>query len=83
MVCHFWPRFLLVKDKIKDCRDEDAILAFWNNCTDEGILNAINHRCILKSVDLAAIVQKYIAMESTWKTQAAWWGPAVPTQPLV
>ena len=24
-VHQFWARFLLVKDKIKDCRDEDAI----------------------------------------------------------
>ena len=39
MVHHFWARFLLVKDKVKDCRDEDAISAFRNNCTDEGILN--------------------------------------------
>ena len=27
-VHHFWARFLLVKDKIKDCRDEDAISLF-------------------------------------------------------
>ena len=43
-VHHFWARFLLVKNKVKDCRDEDAISAFCNNCTDEEILNAIN-RC--------------------------------------
>ena len=30
-VHHFWARFLLVKDKIKDCRDEDAISVFCNN----------------------------------------------------
>ena len=41
IVHHFWARFLLVKNKIKDCRDEDAISVFRNNCTDEGILNAI------------------------------------------
>ena len=62
---HFWARFLLVKDKVKDCRDKDAISAFCNNCADEGILNAINRRCILKFADLATIVQKYSAMEST------------------
>ena len=64
MVHHFWARFLLVKDKIKDCRDEDAISAFRNNYTDEGILNAINRRRILRFADLATIVQKYSAMES-------------------
>ena len=34
-VHNFWARFLLVKDKIKDCRDEDAISLFCKNCTDE------------------------------------------------
>ena len=67
MVHHFWARFLLVKNKIKDCRDEDAILAFRNNCMDEGILNAINRHHILHLADLATIVQKYSAMESTWR----------------
>ena len=46
-VHHFWARFLLVKDKVKDCHDEDVILAFRNNCTSEGLLNAINRRRIL------------------------------------
>ena len=46
-VHHFWARFLLVKNKVKDCRDEDAIAAFCNNYADEGILNAINSRRIL------------------------------------
>ena len=55
-VHHFWARFLLVKDKVKDCRDEDAISAFCNNCADEGILNAINCRRMLKFADLATIV---------------------------
>ena len=82
-VHHFWARLLLVKDKIKDCRDEDAISAFLNNCMDEGILNAINHRHILHFANLTTIMQKYSVMESASKTQAAWWGPAVPTQPLV
>ena len=74
---HFWARFLLVKDKVKDCRDEDVISAFRNNCADEGILNAINRRRILKFADLATIVQKYSAMGSAWKTQAACWEPSV------
>ena len=82
-VHHFWARFLLVKDKIEDCRDEDAISAFCNNCMDEGILNAINRRRILHFADLAAFVQKYSPMESAWKTQAACWESSVPTQPLV
>ena len=63
-VHHFWARFLLVKDKIKDCCDEDAISAFRTNCTDEGILNAINRCRILHFADLATIVQKYSTMES-------------------
>ena len=67
-VQHFWARFLLVKDKIKDCHDEDAISVIYNNCTDEAILNAINRRRVLHFTDLATIVQKYCAMESTWKT---------------
>ena len=63
-VHHFWARFLLVKDKIKNYRDEDAISLFCNNCMDEGILNAINRRRVLHFADLATIVQKYCAMES-------------------
>ena len=61
---HFWARFLLVKDKIEDCRGEDMISAFRNNCTDEGILNAINRRHITLFTDLATIVYKYSTMES-------------------
>ena len=83
MVHHFWATFLLVKDKIKDCRDEDAISAFRNNCADEGILNAINRHRIRKFADLATIVQKYTALESAWKTQAACWELSVPTQLLL
>ena len=79
MVHHFWARFLLVKNKVKDCRDEDVIAAFHNNYADEGILNAINRRRIVKFTDLATIVQKYSVMESAWKTQAARWEPSVPT----
>ena len=65
---HFSARFLLVKNKIKDCRDEEAISVFRNNCRDEGILNAINRHRILHFADLATIVQKYCTMESAWKT---------------
>ena len=68
-VHHFWARFLLVMSKVKDCRKEDAISFFCKNCMDKGILNAISHRNISHFADLAAIVQKYCAMESTWKTQ--------------
>ena len=69
-VHHFWARFLLVKDKVKDCHDEDAISTFCKNCADEGILNAINQRRILKFADLATIVQKYCTMEGAWETLA-------------
>ena len=33
-VHHYWERFLLVMNRIKDCREEDAISIFCNNCTD-------------------------------------------------
>ena len=72
-VHHFWARFLLVKNKIKDCCDDDAISVFRNNCMNEGILNALNHRHVLHFADLAHIVQKYCAMESAWKAQTARW----------
>ena len=67
MVHHFWARFILIKNKVKDCRDEDAISLFCKNCTDEGILNSIHHRQVSHFADLATIVQKYYAMESAWK----------------
>ena len=79
-VHHFWAIFLLVKDKAKDCHDEDAISAFCKNCADEGILNAINRRRILTFADLATILQKYYAMESAWETRATRWEPPAPTQ---
>ena len=63
---HYWARFLLVKNRIKDCREEDAISFFCNNCTDKGILNAISHREITRFADLVSIVRKYYAMESAW-----------------
>ena len=56
MVHHFWARFLLVKNKIKDYRDEDTISLFCKNCMDEGILNAINHHHVSHFADLATIV---------------------------
>ena len=83
IVHHFWARFLLVKNKIKDCRDNDAISVFRKKCTDEGILNALNRCCVPHFADLARIVQKYCAMESAWKTQATRWEPPVSTQPIV
>ena len=55
-VHHFWARFLLVMNKVKDCREEDAILFFCNNCTDKGILIAINRREITRFADLASKV---------------------------
>ena len=63
-VHHYWARFLLVKNKLRDCREEDAISIFCNNCTDKGILNAISRRDITRFADLASIVRKYCAMES-------------------
>ena len=44
IVHHYWARFLLVMNRIKDCREEDAISFFCINCTDEGILNAVSRR---------------------------------------
>ena len=70
-------------NKVKDCREEDAISFFCNNCTDKGILNAISRRDIAQFADLAAIVQKYCAMESAWKTQAKFLDPLALTKPLV
>ena len=81
-VHHFWARFLLVKDKVKDCRDEDIISAFRNNCTNKGLLNAINRHRILHFADLATIVQMYNAMKSALRDQTVW-ELSVPTQPLV
>ena len=55
-VHHYWARFLLVMDRIKDCREENAISIFCNNCMDEGILNAISRHEITRFVNLASIV---------------------------
>ena len=82
-VHHYWARFLLVMNRIKDCREEDAISFFCNNCTDKGILNAISRRDIAHFTDLAAIVQKYCAMESAWKTQTEFWDSMTLTKTFV
>ena len=63
-VHHYWARFLLVMNRIKDCREESAISIFCNNCTDKGIINAISRREVTRFADLATVVQKYCAMES-------------------
>ena len=68
-VHHYWARFLLVRNRIRDCHKEDAISIFCNNCTDKGILNAISRRDITRFADLASIVRKYCAMESACKTE--------------
>ena len=82
-VHHYWARFLLVMNRIKDCREEDAISFFCNNCTDKGILNVVSHREITRFADLASIVRKYCAMESAWKTEINFWdNPALNTTPV-
>ena len=70
-------------NKVKVCCEEDAISFFCNNCTDKGILNAISRRDIAHFADLAAIVQKHCAMESTWKSQTKFWDPPALTKPLI
>ena len=82
-VHHYWARFLLVMDRIKDCHEESAILIFCNNCTDKGILNAVSHREITRFADLASIVRKYCAMESAWKTEIKFWDNPAPNTTLV
>ena len=70
-------------DRIKDCREEDAISLFCNNCTDKGILNAISRREIKRFADLASIVRKYCAMESAWKIKTKFWDNPAPNTTLV
>ena len=65
-VHHYWARFLLVMNKVKDCREEDAISFFCNNCTDKGILNAISHRDIAHFTDLAAIYSTEIMCDGEY-----------------
>ena len=55
-VHHYCARFLLVMDRIKDCREENAISIFCSNCTDKGILSAVSRREITLFTDLASIV---------------------------
>ena len=82
-VHHYWARFLLVRNRIRDCREEDAISIFCNNCTNKGILNAISRRDITRFANLASIVRKYCAMESAWKTEIKFWDdPALNTNPV-
>ena len=82
-VHRYWARFLLVMDRIKDCREENAISIFCNNCTDEGILNVVSRREITRFSDLASIVQKYCAIESFRKTENRFWdNPAPDTDPV-
>ena len=67
-------------NRIKDCREEDAISIFCNNCTDKGILNAISRREVTHFADLVSIVRKYCAMGSAWKTEVQFWdNPALNT----
>src|SRR3954471_18588748 len=80
---HYWARFLLVMNRIKDRREGDAISIFCSNCMDKGILNAISRRDITRFADLASIVQKYYAMESAWKTEIKFWdNPALNSNPV-
>ena len=82
-VHHYWARFLLVKNRLRDYHEEDAISIFCNNCMDKGILNAISRRDITRFADLASIVQKYCAMESAWKTEIKFWDNlALKTNPV-
>ena len=67
-------------DRIKDYREENAISIFFNNCTDKGILNAIDRRKITRFTDLASIVRKYCAMESFRKTENQFWDNPAPNQ---
>ena len=68
-VHHFWARFLLLLNKVKDCREENMVSLLCKKCTDEGLINAISRRDIVRFADLAIIVRKYYAMKSAWKTQ--------------
>ena len=61
-VHRYWARFLLVLNKVKDCREEDVVSLFCKNCTNKGILNAISRRDIVHFADLATIVQKHCAI---------------------
>ena len=69
-------------NKVKDCREEDAVSFFCNNCMDKGILNAISRHDISCFADLVSIVRKYCAMESAQKTETKFWdNPALKSSP--
>ena len=82
-VHHYWARFLLVMNRIKDCCEESAISIFCNNCTDKGIINAISPREVSRFADLATIVQKYCAVESARNTETRFWDSPALTTTLV
>ena len=82
-VHRYWARFLLALNKVKDCREENMVSLFCKNCTDEGLLNAISRRDIVRFEDLAIIVRKYRAMESTWKTQTEFWDSTTLTKTFI
>ena len=56
--------------------------SFFRNCTDEGILNALNRRRILHFAYLAHIVHKYCAMETVWKSHTARREPPAFKKPI-
>ena len=70
-------------ERIKDCREDNAISIFCNNCTDEGILNTVSRREITRFADLASIVRKYCAMESFRTTENKFWDNPAPNTTLV
>ena len=78
---HYWARFLLVMDRIKDCREESAISIFCNNCTDKGIMNAISHREITRFADLASIVQSTVRWRAPGKPKPNFGTIRLRTQP--
>ena len=82
-VHRYWARFLLALNKVKDCRDENMVSLFCENCTDEGLLDSISRRDIVHFADLAIIVHKYCAMESAWKTQTEFWDSTTLTKTFV
>ena len=70
-------------NRIKDCREEDAISLFCINCMGEGILNTVSHRKITHFADLVSIVRKHYVMESARKTEIKFWdNPALNTTPV-
>jgi hypothetical protein len=68
-VHNFWAKFLLVKDRMMDCCDQEIIATFRHNCRDEGILNTLARRHVQNFTELSDPIRKYCAMESAWKAQ--------------